>query len=143
MKLILPLTVVLPRKKGAGKVLTLNLNYYRNTHFQVLNQAKDAYRDLVRDAYFYYCQLPGNENLPEPPYLFCYTVYPKSRRMFDLANILSIIQKFTDDALIALGVISDDSYKVIRAVNYRFGGIDRKSPHCELDIFPYRDDGII
>ncbi|MBU1145921.1 MAG: hypothetical protein KJ971_08755 [Firmicutes bacterium] len=134
MKLILPLFVEIPRKKSPNKRFYLGLNPYRNTHFQILNQAKEAYKGLVSDAYFYYCNLPGNKLLPPPPYLFQYTVFPGSARKFDLANILSIVQKFTDDSLIDLGVIPDDSYKIIRSIEYHFGAVDKTSPRVELEI---------
>jgi hypothetical protein len=75
----------------------------------------------------------------DPPYLFTYTIFPANNRKFDLANVLPIIQKFTDDALIDLESISDDSYKVIPAINYRFGGVDKESPRVELEITEWRE----
>jgi hypothetical protein len=74
------------------------------------------------------------EAIGEPPYHFIYTVFPANNRKFDLANVLPIVQKFTDDALIELGIIDDDSYKVIRAIDYRFGHVDKDNPRCELEI---------
>jgi hypothetical protein len=53
--------------------------------------------------------------------------------------VLPIIQKFTDDALIELKVISDDSWKVIKAIDYRFGAIDKENPHAELEIFHWEE----
>ena len=50
------------------------------------------------------------------------------------ANVLPVVGKFAQDALIALGAISDDSYKVIRSIEYRFGEIDRKNPRVEMEI---------
>jgi len=69
-----------------------------------------------------------------PPYRFIYTAYPASNRKFDLGNLLSIIQKFTDDALIEINVITDDSYKVIPSIDYRFGQVDKENPRIELEI---------
>ncbi len=129
MKLILPLSITLPRKTKADKVFYLNLNIYRNAHHFVLNQAKIAYLDLLARS-----QGAALDFLPPGPYVFTYTVFPANKRKFDLANVLPVIEKFTDDALIRLGVIPDDSYNVIRAINYRFGGISKECPRCELDI---------
>lgn len=77
--------------------------------------------------------------LHKPPYVFIYTIYPNSNRKFDLGNVCSIIQKFTDDALIELGIITDDSYKIIPNINYRFGGVDKENPRAELEIISVED----
>ena len=135
MKIILPLSVTLPRKTKADKVFILNLNVYRNTHHMTLNQAKVLWKDTtwqgVLDAKFPVALFP------EPPYRFTYTVFPASNRKFDLSNVLSVVEKFTDDALIECGVIPDDSYKVIPCIDYRFGGVDKNCPRVELEIQPY------
>jgi hypothetical protein len=68
------------------------------------------------------------------PYHFTYVAYPSSNRKFDLANVLSVVQKFTDDALIELGIIPDDCYKVIPEITYKFGGVDKVNPRAELVI---------
>lgn len=126
--IVLPLSVVLPRKTKADKVFILNLNLYRNTHHMTLNQAKVAYKEKVTEA----VQELGE--LSPPPYRFTYTVFPANSRAFDLGNVLPIIQKFTDDALIELGILTDDNYKVIRSVHYEFGGVDKENPRAELRI---------
>jgi hypothetical protein len=131
MKLTLPLSVTLPRKKGPDKVFILNLNHYRNTHHMVLNQAKVAWKEVVRYAL--------TRNLwVAPPYRFHYTVYPGSNRAFDLANVLPVVQKFTDDALIELGVLPDDNHKVIKSIAYDIGETDKLNPRVELVIQAWR-----
>jgi hypothetical protein len=127
MKIILPLSITLPRKKG-DRVWILNLNSYRNTHFHVLNQAKVAWKSVAGKG------IVNGDISNVYPYRFTYTVFPSSNRKFDLANVLSIIQKFTDDALIEFGIIPDDSYKIIPEIDYRFGGVDKDNPRCELEI---------
>ncbi|MFA5340284.1 MAG: hypothetical protein WC332_00765 [Clostridia bacterium] len=130
MKIILPLSVTIPRKTKEDRIWILNLNNYRNTHHMTLNQSKVLWKEIVNQAI---PSIPIIER-PEAPFLFTYTIYASSNRKFDLANVCSIIQKFTDDALIDFGVISDDSYKVIPAIDYRFGGVDKDNPRCELTI---------
>jgi len=137
VKLILPLSVTLPRKKG-DKHWILNLNSYRNTHYHVLNQAKQRYKELVICALTLFQEDNPGYVMPKPPFIFTYTVFPATARKFDLANVLPIVQKFTDDALIELGVIKDDCYKIILAVNYRFGRVDKDNPRVELSINEYR-----
>ena len=141
MKLILPLSVTMPRKTKDDKVFAMNLNNFRNAHHFVMNKAKILWKEIVKDALekrhvgdtdyrTYY-------DMPNEPYRFVYTVFPSSGRKFDLGNVLPAIQKFTDDALVELEEISDDSWKVIKAIDYRFGGIDKENPRAELEIFSW------
>jgi len=134
MKIILPLSVTIPRKTKDDKVFTLNLNIYRNCHHFVLNQAKIAWKEIVKQS------MPQNMIVDCSPFKFVYTVFPNSGRKFDLANVLSIVQKFTDDALIEFGVIPDDNYKVIPIIVYKFGKVDKENPRVELEIYPLDDD---
>jgi hypothetical protein len=140
MKIILPLSVTLPRKTKADKVFPLNLNIYRNAHYTVLNAAKIAYKGVVKERLDAIAigNLAGHLKW-EPtstPVRFTYTIFPGSNRAFDLANVCAIVQKFTDDALIELGVIKDDNYKIVRSIDYRFGAVDKLNPRAELDIKP-------
>lgn len=127
MKIILPFSVVLPRKTKDDKIFNLNLNIYRNTHHMTLNQAKILWKEIVRASV-------DRSLVTGPPYMFTYTAFPATNRKFDLGNVLSIVQKFTDDALIEMGIINDDSYKIIPIVKYLFGCVDKENPRVELDI---------
>lgn len=127
MKIILPFSVVLPRKTKDDKIFNLNLNIYRNTHHMTLNQAKILWKEIVMAAV-------ERSLVTGPPYMFTYTAFPATNRKFDLGNVLSIVQKFTDDALIEVGIINDDSYKIIPIVKYLFGCVDKENPRVELEI---------
>ena len=128
MKIILPLSVIIPRKTKADKVWSLNLNRYRNENFHVLNAAKILWKDIVATAISKTQEKIATGSLLS----FRYVIYPSSNRKFDISNVCSIIDKFTCDALIEFGVISDDSYKVIPKVIYEFGAVDKENPRCEL-----------
>lgn len=130
MKIDLPLTVTLPRKKGPGKRFILNLNDYRVTYWRILNDAKQMYVDLVRDS----LPIDGGKWLDDPPYIFTYTLFPKDKRLCDVSNACSIIDKFAADALVKLHVIPDDSREIIPIVIYLFGAVDKQNPRCELRI---------
>ena len=132
LKLILPLEGHMPRRRTVDKKFILNLNVYRNTHYRDLDKAKKAYAELVMGA-FYDLGLRGKPKL-EGPLRFVYTVYPKNKQLFDIANVLSVVQKFTDDALIDLGIIEDDNYEIVREVDYRLGLVSYDDPHVELII---------
>jgi len=52
----------------------------------------------------------------------------------DLGNVLSIVQKFTEDAMVEFGIIEDDNYKIIGRVVHDFGEVDKFKPRVELRI---------
>lgn len=141
MKIILPLLVTIPRKTKADKVFALNLNIYRNSHHFTLAAAKILWKGIVETA-LKSCSLSKYDMCRQRgvQHSFTYTVFPVSGRKFDIANVCSIIDKFTCDALVEFGIITDDSYKVIPEVNYRFGAVDKENPRCELVIGPLKPD---
>lgn len=132
MKIILPLSCFITRKTKPSKIWRLNLNLYRNENYHTLNQAKHCYMEEVRNSVLI-ARMQRHE-MPEPPFIFTYTIFPPNKRAFDLGNILPIIGKFTEDALIELTLITDDNYRIIQAINYRYGGMDKGNPRCELEI---------
>lgn len=127
IKIILPLNVKLPRSRVNDKNFILNLNNYRNTYYMSLNEAKRRYKTLIEEDLK---KLPK----PTPPISCTYVLYPKSKQLTDLGNVLSIIQKFTEDALVECGIIEDDNYKIICEVNQNFGHVDKDNPRVELFI---------
>lgn len=132
LEITLPLSVVIPRKTKADKVFYLNLNQYRNTHFQVLNQVKILFKSIVEDA-ARGCQIDR-----EPPFSFTYTIHPANKRKFDLTNVGSVVDKFTCDALTELGIITDDSCNIIKRVIFEMGEICPDNPHCILKIEQFK-----
>lgn len=129
MKILLPLFVLIPRKTKESKKVILNLNVYRNLHHITNNQAKVIYKEIIK------LSLPGNQHLLScPPYQFTYVLYQQSKRHTDISNILSIVDKFTCDALVELGHLADDNYKFISEVVYKYGGVDKENPRAELFI---------
>ena len=122
MKIDLPLEVYYTKNKK----FILNLNNYRNAHYRTLSNAKKIYADNLVDRISY----PKYEE----PVVLTYTYYAKSKRRLDVSNPCSIIDKFTCDALVKAGVLEDDSSKQIKQVIYKYGGIDKDNPRCELVI---------
>ena len=104
----------------------LNLNNYRNTHFYSLNAAKKVYKSTVMP------QLVGR--VLQTPICVQYVYYPKTKRKTDLGNVLSIHQKFFEDALTELGCIADDDYSLIPQSIYSFGAVDPLNPRVEITI---------
>jgi hypothetical protein len=135
LKIDIPLLLILPRKTKADKRYILNLNVYRNTHHRTLNDVKQQYKDIVIER----CIQTGacKETFEGKQLRFVYTLYPGSRRRVDIANPLCIIQKFTDDAIVAHGLIEDDCNSIIPAVDYRYGSVCKENPRATLEIFEW------
>ena len=122
MKIDLPLEVYYSKNKK----FILNLNNYRNAHYRILSNAKKIYAENLVDRI--------SHPKYDEPVVLTYTYYAKSRRRLDVSNPCSIIDKFTCDALVKAGVLEDDSSKQIKQVIYKYGGIDKENPRCELVI---------
>ena len=122
MKIDLPLEVYYTKNKK----FILNLNNYRNAHYRTLASAKKIYADNLVDRI--------SHPKYEEPVVLTYTYYAKSKRRLDVSNPCSIIDKFTCDALVKAGVLEDDSSKQIKKVVYKYGGIEKENPRCELVI---------
>lgn len=137
MKIILPLSIILPRKTKKDKVFIPNLNTYRNAHHMILSQAKIAWKENLLAT----C-LSSMEwsSFPKPPCHLRYTIFPKSGRRFDVSNVLSIVEKFTNDVLVEYGFLPDDSWKIIPAIDYRIGEIDKENPRIELEVKALGED---
>jgi Holliday junction resolvase RusA-like endonuclease len=129
LKLNLPLSVFTTKSKTKKSKYILNLNNFRNAHFRKNASAKIVYKEEVEKIL---PLLP--KTIVDSPLKFEYTLFPKTRRRTDISNPLSIIDKFTCDALVELGIIPDDNYNIIREVVYKFGEVDKDNPRAELNI---------
>lgn len=63
-----------------------------------------------------------------------YKIYYENARKFDLDNVVAIVSKFAQDALVELGRLPDDNYEHIVQITGTFGGIDRDNPRVEMRI---------
>ena len=123
MEIDLPLEIYYSKKKK----FILNLNNYRNAHYRVLSISKSLYSDNLVP------RLKGFDSFTEPVSL-TYTYYARSNRRLDISNPCSIIDKFACDALVKAEILEDDSFKQIKEVVYKFGGVEKDNPRCELVI---------
>jgi|TARA_R100001082_G_C4351920_1_gene154938 Holliday junction resolvase RusA-like endonuclease len=124
--LILPLEVFYSKKKK----FILNLNNYRNAHYRVLSIAKKTYSDDLVEMIEKWDDIPRFDNPVDLEYVY----YAKSNRRVDVSNPCSIIDKFTCDALVRVGILEDDSSKQIKSITYVYGGVDKENPRCRLTI---------
>lgn len=107
------------------KKFILNLNNYRNAHYQTLNKAKVNYKGLL--------DISDLKPVTRPVSL-TYIYFHGSKRKVDISNPCSVIDKFACDALVEYGILPDDNNEWVKRVMYVFGGVDAKSPRCELKI---------
>ena len=119
----MPLYVEMGVKKI--KRFHFNLNQYRNWHYQVNNNLKIKYKEIV------YPQIEG-QSFEKIKLEF--THYKASKRKVDRSNVLSIHEKFFCDALVESGCLVDDNDDYLESSHYYSGGIDRKNPRVEIRV---------
>lgn len=127
-------TFVLPLRVKASKRkwFVLNLNQYRNTHYQTLNNVKRRFHDIFKGRYGY------NDSKPISHVHLKYTIYFKDRRKVDVGNVGSIVDKFASDCLVHFGYLEDDNREIVKKVTYEDGGVDKYDPRAELEIIEIR-----
>ena len=130
MKFISPMKVLASKRK----MLRLNLNEYRNTHYRILNNAKINYKEVMKK------QIEKARRLGKA--LFVYTVYPGSKRSFDIGNICCIHEKFFEDAFVELGKLEDDNANFLPLVVYMYGGIDKDNPRVDIEAMELNRESI-
>jgi Holliday junction resolvase RusA-like endonuclease len=109
------------------KRYSCNLNQYRNAHYRLTNAMKKQFKDEITDEVL---ALP--ENMQQVK--IHYKVFYENKRKFDLDNVVSVISKFAQDALVELGRLPDDNYEHIVQITGTFGGVDRENPRVEMRI---------
>ena len=125
--LISPLRIVMPRVKTKDKAFILNLNNYRNAHYQILNQTKVLYKDLMKEQIN---KLPNLDKIRVR-----YRLFPKTKRRTDIHNVCSIHEKYFADALVESKKLPDDDYHHYLESSYIFGEIDKFNPRVEIEIW--------
>lgn len=130
MKFKSPMKVSVSKRK----MLRLNLNEYRNTHYRILNNAKVNYKEVMRE------QIQKAKKMDRA--LFVYTVHPGSKRSFDIGNICCIHEKFFEDAFVELGKMEDDNANFLPIVVYLYGGIDKENPRVDIDVMELSKESI-
>jgi len=114
-----------PLKLPVGKRdWAINLNIYRNTHFRKLNTTKQVYKKLLKEQIQ---KLPPFNKIS-----ITYILYPKTKRLCDVANVCSITDKYFSDALVEFKKLPDDNYIYMPEVTYRFGEVDKHNPRVEI-----------
>lgn len=120
-----PVSVPVSKK---GKLYILNLNVYRNTHFLVLNKAKESFREIVTPLLR---DIPSLQRVK-----LTFTHFPGSNRLCDTSNVCAVVDKFFCDALVTAGKLEDDNYTILPNVHYEHGHVDKGNGRVEVLIEP-------
>lgn len=125
-----PIRVTLPRVKVKDKVMPLNLNNYRNNHHAINNDIKQRYNGLMEQLVietFSDVKIVG-------PIRVDYELFVGTRRLLDISNVLSIVDKCFMDVLVKVGVIEDDNFDHVVEVRYLFGGYEKGEERVGISI---------
>ncbi len=97
-RFILPTYIILPRKTKADRKVQLNMNTYRNLHHQTSSQMKREFQPL---------EIPKMKKCQKVR--ITYHVEKKTKRIYDLMNVVSIVDKCFLDWMVTVGFLPDDN----------------------------------
>ena len=133
MIMTVPTFVILSGPRKGDVKYQLNYNELRNINRFTLGTLKNQfYKDFVpyiQKSMFRHdwARFPGSQ------VRLIYTITSANQRKFDIANILSVVDKFACDCLVKEGVLSEDNWKYLTSVVYQFGGVTGERT-CSLEI---------
>lgn len=119
----MPLYIEIGKKKKH-----INLNNYRNWHYQINNKIKKEYKSIVNR------KLQNYINKKYQKIELEFIMIRGDRRKVDRSNVLSIHEKFFCDAIVELGIIPDDNDKHIEKTIYMTGEVCKIKPRIEIVI---------
>lgn len=112
--------------KAKTRKKSINLNLYRNLHFQELSNQKNHFHTRMVTT------------LEEIPPLGCvwlhYEIHPSHRGRLDTMNVTSIVDKYFSDSLTELGIIEDDDYTHVVFNSFCFGSVVRGEAYVSVTI---------
>ncbi len=112
-------------RQTKGKVKWLTLNNYRNWHYQTSNGLKVKFKKEITPLLDF--KIEGKVRI-----YYCY--YAPDKRKRDLMNVISVIDKFFQDAMVERGCIEADDLSIVTEVNSKYMGIDRENPRLVAKI---------
>ena len=121
IKLSLPLFIT----NRSNKRKWLTLNNYRNWHYQVSNDIKRRFKSEVFDKLDF--NIKGKIKIE-------YFYFAPDKRTRDIMNVISVIDKFFQDAMVDRGCIESDDLSTVVEVNSCYMGIDKLDPRLDVMI---------
>jgi hypothetical protein len=64
-----------------------------------------------------------------------YVLYAPDKKLRDLANVLSVVDKYACDALVEMKVLKDDSVDHLKTITFSYAGVDKENPRVEMTIY--------
>ena len=122
---IVTLSLPLYITNRSNKRKWLTLNNYRNWHYQVSNDIKRRFKSELFDKL--------NFTLKGKVKIECFYFAP-DKRTRDLMNVISVIDKFFQDAMVDRGCIESDDLSTVVEVNSCYMGIDKDNPRLDVMI---------
>ena len=126
IKLELPIYHTFQRKTKKDTKILVGMNWYRNAHFRNSNQVKQYYHKLIHS------KVTQSQKLKNK-YMVSYTLYPSNSNC-DLMNVVSVIDKFLNDALQDCGVVINDNIKFYKSMTATVKEVDKLNPRIEIII---------
>ena len=131
IKLELPIYHTFQRKTKKDTKILVGMNWYRNAHFRNSNQIKKFYHELIFLKVLKSQRIKGS-------YQVEYLLYPSNANC-DLMNVVSVIDKFLNDALQDCGVVVNDNIKFYKSMTAGVKEIDKYNPRIEIKIIEIGD----
>ena len=122
----LPIYYTFTKKTKKDNKVLVGMNWYRNAHFRNSNQVKQYYHKLI------FSKVTQSQKLKDK-YMVSYMLYPSNSNC-DLMNVVSVIDKFLNDALQDSGVIVNDNIKFYKHMIATVKEVDKLNPRIEIII---------
>ena len=120
-----PLFIKVGKKKP--KNVWLNLSNYRNWQYHQNNDYKIKFKEAISEQLI---KLKRMEGIVD----FKIEVYYPTMLKRDLDNSMSVLTKYTLDALVHHGKIPEDNVDHIRSIHGLFGGYDKDNPRAVVTL---------
>ena len=118
--------ITLPTHSFSGKKkLYLNLNQYRNWHHSVSSNVKRNYYYSIQDKLDF--EFSGEVSIH-------YKYYAPDKRVRDLMNVVSVVDKFFQDSMVMCGCILANDTSIVKNITAKYMGIDRGNSRIEATI---------
>ena len=118
--------ITLPTHSFSGKTKHyLNLNQYRNWHYGVSNNLKRNYKKTISQYLDF--KFDGEISIH-------YDYYAPDKRVRDLMNVVSVVDKFFQDTLVDKGCILADDTSIVKTISVEYKGVDKGNSRIEATI---------
>lgn len=118
------------KKQGQEVKIEINKNYELHWHWSFYKVIKRRYTDLILKIFQDAELVPFNPKLK-----IIYSYYSPGKRLKDLDNVLGVVTKFFQDALVEGKLLVDDNWGCILENVHRYGGsTNEKEAYCIVEI---------